>query len=87
VWENPGGYFGIPWHNYLGWLVVSALMTLLLRPPKLPVLPLLLIYTVTWALETIGLLVFWGLPGPALVGFVVMGLLVVLAWSTSQESS
>lgn len=85
VWENPGGYFGIPWHNYLGWLVVSAVMTLLLRPPKLPVLPLLLVYTVTWALETIGLMVFWGLPGPALVGFVVMGLLVVLVWSTKKE--
>lgn len=85
VWENPGGYFGIPWHNYLGWLVVSAAMTLLLRPPKLPVLPLLLIYTITWLLEAIGLLAFWGLPGPALVGFVVMGLLVVLAWSTKKE--
>ena len=87
AWENPGGYFGIPWHNYLGWLAVSALITLLLRPPKLPVLPLLLIYTITWALETIGLLAFWGLPGPALVGFVVMGLLVLLAWSKKQEET
>ena len=85
VWENPDGYFGIPWHNYLGWLAISALMTLLLRPAKLPVLPLLLIYTITWGLESIGLLAFWGLPGPALVGFLVMGLLVVLAWSTKRE--
>jgi putative membrane protein len=85
VWEDSGGYFGIPWHNYLGWLAVSALMTLVLRPPRLPVLPLLFIYTITWVLETIGLLAFWGLPGPALVGFLVMGLLVVLAWSTKQE--
>jgi putative membrane protein len=87
VWEDPGSYFGIPWHNYLGWLMVSALMTFLLQPPKLPVWPLLLIYTITWILETIGLLAFWGLPGPALVGFVGMGSLVVLAWSTKQEEA
>ncbi|MBN1994100.1 MAG: carotenoid biosynthesis protein [Anaerolineae bacterium] len=86
VWENPGGYFGIPWSNYLGWLLASALITALLRPPKLPVYPLLLIYTITWLLETIGLIFFWGLPGPAVVGFVGMGSLVWLAWSKQRET-
>jgi putative membrane protein len=85
VWENPGGYFGIPWSNYLGWLLASALITVLVQPQNLPVIPLLLIYTITWVLETIGLFFFWGLPGPALVGFVAMGSLVWLAWSKHTE--
>lgn len=85
VWENPKGYFGIPWSNYIGWLLASALITALVRPQNLPVYPLLLIYTITWALETIGLIFFWGLPGPALVGFVAMGSLVWLAWSKQRE--
>jgi putative membrane protein len=40
--------------------------------------PLLLIYGITWALESIGLAVFWGLPGPAVAGFLVMGSVVAL---------
>ncbi len=86
VWDHPFGYFGIPWSNYLGWLAVSALMTWLVRPAKVPVMPLLLIYTITWGLETIGLLVFWGLPGPALVGFVGMGSFAILAWRKERET-
>lgn len=85
LWDDPGGYFGIPWTNYLGWLLAAALITVVVRPQKLPVYPLLIIYTVTWVLETIGLLVFWGLAGPALVGFVAMGSLVGLAWSLRGE--
>ena len=42
-WQNPGGYFGIPWSNYLGWLLVSAAITGLVRPSEWPVAPLLLI--------------------------------------------
>lgn len=80
VWENPSGYFGIPWINYVGWFLVSALLTMILRPAPVPELPLLFIYTITWALESIGLLVFFGLPGPASIGFLVMGLFVVIAW-------
>lgn len=79
-WETPIGYFGIPWSNYAGWLLVSAFLTLAVRPLPVPVEPLLVIYTITWALESIGLLVFFGLPGPAFVGFVVMGFFVVLTW-------
>ena len=83
-WANPGGpfplsYFGIPWTNYAGWLVGSALITAIVRPRPLPATPLLLIYTITWALESIGLAFFWGLSGPALVGFVGMGGMLVLA--------
>ncbi len=80
VWADPDGYFGIPWINFGGWITASALITLLVQPSKLPVRPLLIIYTITWALMTIGLLVFWGLPGPALAGGAAMGSLVALAW-------
>jgi lycopene beta-cyclase len=79
VWEQPGGYFGIPWVNYAGWIATGTLITLAVRPRQLPVLPLLLIYITTWLLESVGLAFFFGLPGPALVGFVVMGGLVVMA--------
>lgn len=78
-WEQPGGYFGIPWLNFGGWLLASALITLITRPSALPTRPLILIYAITWALESIGLIVFWGLPGPGLVGFVAMGGMVMWA--------
>jgi uncharacterized membrane protein len=97
-WHNPGGLFGIPWSNYLGWLLVSALITLLftglftgfIRPRQLfaahlPTAPLLLIYTITWLLQTIGLGVFWNMPGPALVGGVLMGGLVIFGWRTHRK--
>jgi putative membrane protein len=79
-WEQPGGYVGIPWVNFLGWFAASAAMTALINPTDLPIAPLLLVYTVTWALETIGQAVFWNLRTSAAVGFVGMGLFVVLDW-------
>ena len=78
-WEQPGGYFGIPWLNFAGWFLASAVMTAVVGPTALPLAPLFLFYIVTWLLETIGQAVFWGLRGSALVGFLAMGLFVVLA--------
>jgi putative membrane protein len=80
VWESPGGYFGIPWSNYFGWWISAALLTWLARPDALPRRPLLAIYTLTWAFQAIGLGIFWGQPGPALVGLIGMGVFVLLAW-------
>lgn len=80
VWDHPGSYFGIPWINYLGWLLVSALITILIRPGKLPVAPLLMIYTAIWLLKTAGLGFFWGMLGAALVGSFIMGSITILAW-------
>lgn len=80
VWQNPQGYFGIPWINYFGWFATAALITAVVRPRHLPLLPLLLIYTVTWALESIGLIAFWGLVGPGVVGMLGMGVFVCLGW-------
>jgi putative membrane protein len=87
VWDNPSGYFGIPWSNYLGWLGTAVLLTALIRPKNLPARPLLIIYTITWFLETFGLLFFWGLVGPAIVGGIVMGLFVWLGWRAEFSQS
>lgn len=87
VWEEQamlwGGYFGIPWLNFVGWTISAALLTrLVLQVMPLEPLPLGWLYTIyvtTWALETVGLAFIWRLPGPALVGFLSMGLFVALA--------
>ncbi len=72
-WETPGSYFGIPLVNYLGWLLVSALITALARPRDLPLTPLVAVYAITWLLQTIGQGLFWFQPGPAVCGFLGMG--------------
>jgi uncharacterized membrane protein len=87
AWDQPGGYFSIPWVNFFGWFLGAALITIAVRPKNLPECPLLAVYTLTWVLETFGLAVFWGLPGPALCGFVGMGVLVVLAWRATPKET
>ncbi|MBC7810437.1 MAG: carotenoid biosynthesis protein [Burkholderiales bacterium] len=80
-----GSYFGIPWLNYVGWFVVAAIMTALLRPKALPIRWLVVIYVVTWVLETIGQLAFWALPGPALAGFIGMGGMLLVGWFSHRR--
>lgn len=80
AWEEGGAYFGIPLVNFAGWLLVSGVITALARPPALPQKPLIVIYALTWIIETVGQVVFWGLYGPAAFGFVGMGVFVWLAW-------
>lgn len=79
VWHQPGAYFGIPWLNFAGWFLTAAVVTLLVRPLPVPVAPLLPIFGIVWFLETFGLFFWWNLPGPALVGGVVMGSLLLWA--------
>jgi putative membrane protein len=81
LWADPGPYFGIPLLNFFGWWLVSALVTLACAPVALPRRPLAMIYTLTWILQVVGLGVFWGQPGPALIGFVAMGAWVILFWT------
>jgi uncharacterized membrane protein len=80
VWKNPGGYFGIPWINFAGWWLTASALTWLIRPQQLSRLPLLTIYTLTWAFQAVGLGLFWGQPGPALAGFLGMGFFVFSSW-------
>lgn len=83
VWDRVPAvsYFGIPWLNFLGWFVSAAIMTALLRPPPMEGMrvKLLILYTIIWLLQTGGLLLFWGLPGPAVAGFLGMGTMVILS--------
>lgn len=85
VWENPQAYgstyFGIPWVNYAGWVLTGCVITALVRPWRfrLPLEPLLIIYAMTWFLQSLGLAFFWGQPGPALAGAIGMGAFVLLA--------
>jgi putative membrane protein len=81
VFENPGAnaYVGlIPWTNFIGWLLASAFITMIARPRRLPVVPMLLIYIITWALYLIGQLFFWGLPTSAVVGGLTMGAVMMV---------
>lgn len=80
AWDEPGPYFGIPLVNFAGWVLVASLITAVARPVDLPVRPLLVLYGLVWAIEIVGLVVFWGLAGPAIVGGVVMGAFLVAAW-------
>ena len=88
VWHNPGRYCGIPLVNFAGWLLASGAVTVavlpLLRSRPLPVRSLLVIYTITWALQLIGQLFFWSMVGPALVGGAAMGAFVFLAWRKAR---
>jgi putative membrane protein len=80
TWQDNGGYFGIPWSNFLGWWLTASLLTWLVRPTNLPRLRLMSIYTLTWLFQFIGLGLFWGKPGAALVGFAAMGMFAITAW-------
>ena len=85
VWDQPGAYFGIPLLNYAGWFAAAFALTLLARPLAgppglLPAVPLLVVYTITWVLQAVGLGLFWGMPGPALAGALGMGVFVWLGW-------
>ncbi len=79
-WERPGGYFGIPWVNFLGWWVTATALTWLVNPRDLPRRPLLTIYTLVWLFQAVGLGIMWGQPGPALSGLLGMGIWAVAAW-------
>jgi uncharacterized membrane protein len=84
-WAEPSGYFGIPWSNYAGWLLVAGVMTALVRPRLLPSVPFTIIYGIVWFLQTVGQAVFWGQVGPALVGSLAMGGIMLLAYWRSRQ--
>jgi len=78
-WNPSGGFFGTPWLNFTGWLLVSGVITFGISPKRLPGGLLVVVYGLTWLVEFISLLVFWGLPVPALFGFILMGGLLLVA--------
>ncbi len=83
VWHRCGRYRGIPWSNFVGWLLVSAgVMAALERTlPAQAVADAALIgeYTVIGVMETVGFARFFGDSLVALVGGSAMGPLAVAA--------
>jgi putative membrane protein len=86
IWRGTSGYFGIPWTNFAGWFLSSLLITSVVRPVSLPERPLVLIYSLTWFMETAGLILFWDLKGPAMFGFVGMGIFALPAICLRRKS-
>lgn len=73
-WHRKGGYFGIPWINFLGWFLVSSAISYLLAPAGAAEMRVLyLVYIVTWFLQGFGEFFFWKLRGPAIAGLLIMG--------------
>lgn len=87
VWATPGGYFGIPWVNFAGWLLGSALITAIVRPGPLAAPIFVTVYAITWFLQTVGQALFWQMPGPAMVGGVAMGFFLFLAYLCAQRTA
>jgi uncharacterized membrane protein len=79
VWSPPGNFYGIPWMNYLFWLFLASLLTFAISPKRPPGGSLLLMYTLAWLVQFFVLMLIGGLVLPALVGFAVMGAMVILA--------
>jgi uncharacterized membrane protein len=78
-WTPSGELYGTPWLNYTGWLLVSGVITFGVSPKRLPAGSLLLVYTLTWLIGLISLLLIGGLTLAAWIGFVLMGMMVVLS--------
>ncbi len=83
-WDSPGIYFGVPLLNFAGWTLTAFCITLVLEATvlldPLPVESLLLVYSLVWMLEAVGLGLFFRLPGAAATGFLGMGIFVAIAW-------
>lgn len=76
-WTPAGDFYGTPSWNYVFWLFIAALLTFAILPNRVPGGPLLLLYTLTWLVDFIIVLIFGGLLLPALIGFVLMGGMLV----------
>jgi putative membrane protein len=83
-WNPNGGFYGTPWFNFIGWLFISAVITFAISPKRLPGGLLVLVYALTWLVGFISLLVFWELLGPAMVGFFLMGGMLLWAVIVTQ---
>jgi uncharacterized membrane protein len=78
-WNPVGRFFGTPWLNFTGWLLVSGVITFGISPKRLPGGLLVVLYGLTWLVDFFSLLIFWGLPVPALFGFFLMGGMLLCA--------
>jgi uncharacterized membrane protein len=100
VWDVKGGYFGVPLHNYIGWLATTFTIYILFRilesrlvarriASLYPGFVRLAVwsYLITWASNTLAALQM-GLSGPALAGSFSAGVLAFLGLlNVGQESN
>ncbi len=84
-WDQDGWYFGIPLQNLVGWFFGAAAITFVVRLVLgsfvLPVVPLLIMYLLTWFLESVGQLAFWNMKGSGITGLLGMGVFLVLTFT------
>ncbi len=83
-WTPTGEFFGIPAVQYIFWMFIAALLTFAISPKRLPGGSLLLVYTLAWLAEFIITIIIGGLLLPAIIGFVLMGGLLLAAAINSQ---
>lgn len=90
VWADPVPALplvpGIPLSNYAGWVLVAALMVAALHrwvgPAAAPSAPAATLYLWTYCSSVLAHAVFFGLPGSAVAGGVIMGAVAVPFAST-----
>lgn len=82
---------GVPLTNYAGWLLVSTVLMALLqlaiprdgRRPQRPSGPAATLYLWVYASSVMAHAVFFGLPGSAITGSVIMGMVAIPSPSRS----
>lgn len=82
-WAVDGVYDGIPISNYGGWLGVGLVVLAVvdrIRPPDASDPRLLWLYTWWAVMNTIGFVVFFGMPLVGIVGGIGMGAVATAAW-------
>jgi uncharacterized membrane protein len=79
-WDKKGGYFGIPWSNSWGWFSVTLAISVLSLPGSLAAVDLASIYSAAWIMNILAVGIAWPHRGPAIVGGLAMGSLIVAAW-------
>jgi len=96
VWLRPGAYFGIPFHNFVGWwgmtFVTLWLFETVWKPPapkETPAAPLrwgVLLYALVGA-SNLGIALRLGLVGPAVAGLWAMLPWMVVGWLSARPSA
>ncbi len=79
-WHRKGRYFGVPLTNFFGWFFTSSVaigtVMVAINPPTPPP-SLVFIYIISWALQSIGQMIFWKMRGSGITGCCAMGLFII----------
>lgn len=90
LWAHPGPYQGVPWTNFGGWLLVSALLISVadvVLSGSAALRQLVITYSAMAVLETVGFaVIFPHGRAVALAGAAGMGLPAALAWARTRTT-